>query len=236
MPKFCDKCGNQLKASAKFCDSCGKATSAATKTVKAAAKSTTKSATKAAPKVSASKVKKAATKKITLVSAEVKTSQGFGMEFVNWWKNIINFTDRTSRRGFWLGFLYSFIATTAVLAFFEQLIMQIPSGQDILKAAVQLALLSAAVRRLRDAGKSWTWLFLCLLPFGVGFFGLVRLLGAGFNLKALQYMTTTGDFSPLMANVGGFATLMALIMLAVPVVLIVLLSQPSKPADGVKVV
>jgi len=84
-------------------------------------------------------------------------------EFLNMWKNYVNFSDRTTVRGYWMAFLFNIIA-----AFVVGIIAGI-TGFRILSVLYSLAItipsLAMQVRRLRDAGKRWTYLFIGLIPF-----------------------------------------------------------------------
>jgi len=78
-------------------------------------------------------------------------------EFVNMWKNFANFSARTTRRGYWMAYLFIVIAAIviSILAAFTT---------DVLSYLFSLAILvpsiSMFVRRMRDAGKGWWWIFI----------------------------------------------------------------------------
>jgi uncharacterized membrane protein YhaH (DUF805 family) len=86
-------------------------------------------------------------------------------EFVNAWKNYVNFSDRTSVRGYWMAFLF-FIITAFVVGIIAGLTTLWISY--IWSLAILLPSLALAIRRLRDAGKAWYWIFINLIPL-VGF-------------------------------------------------------------------
>lgn len=77
-------------------------------------------------------------------------------EYLDMWKNYANFSGRTSVRGYWMAFLFNFIAS--LIASF------IPVVSIIYPLATLIPGLAIAVRRLRDTGKRWTWLFISLVP------------------------------------------------------------------------
>ena len=83
-------------------------------------------------------------------------------EYLNMWKNYVNFSDRTTRRGYWMAVLFNFIASL-IIGLIGGLI-----GLDFLSYIYSLAVLlpglGITVRRLRDAGKGWGWIFICLVP------------------------------------------------------------------------
>jgi len=83
-------------------------------------------------------------------------------EYINYWKNYVNFSDRTTRRDFWVVFLINF-----VIGGILSIIIHI-TGLNFINTlwafATLLPGLGIAVRRLRDAGKSWAWIFINLIP------------------------------------------------------------------------
>lgn len=87
-------------------------------------------------------------------------------EFLNMWKNYANFSARTTVRGYWMAYL--FVVISAIV--FSVISIAIGSIVFmILYIIYTLALfipsLAMSVRRLRDAGKEWTYLFISLIPF-----------------------------------------------------------------------
>ena len=111
-------------------------------------------------------------------------------EFVNFWKNYVNFSDRTTRRGYWMAYLFYFLSSLIIFIISSNItvgpqttILEISSIQlndgsvfDGIRVTVSilysiwilgtiLPVLAMSVRRLRDAGKSWAWLFINFIPF-----------------------------------------------------------------------
>ena len=101
-------------------------------------------------------------------------------EFVNMWKNYVNFSDRTNKRGYWMAVLFLCIASVAA-TILDNLIgsggiktvttgtsVSITTTPGIISSLFALATflpgLALSVRRLRDVGKKWTSLFWSLLP------------------------------------------------------------------------
>lgn len=84
-------------------------------------------------------------------------------EYIAMWKNYVNFSDRTSVRGYWMAFLFNF-----VIAFVLGLLGAIVTPLLILSSLYSLAVLipglAIAVRRLRDAGKAWYYIFIAFVP------------------------------------------------------------------------
>lgn len=83
-------------------------------------------------------------------------------EYINYWKNYVNFTDRTTRRGFWMVFLFNFIVSFVLGVVATLLDLNFLS--TVWTLANLLPWLGITVRRLRDAGKGWGWIFITLVP------------------------------------------------------------------------
>ena len=85
-------------------------------------------------------------------------------EYVAFWKNYANFSDCTSRRGYWMVILFNAIISTVLY-----LLNNVGTFFAIISVLYSLATLipslALLVRRLRDAGKYWTWIFITLVPF-----------------------------------------------------------------------
>ncbi|MCL2055664.1 MAG: DUF805 domain-containing protein [Oscillospiraceae bacterium] len=116
-------------------------------------------------------------------------------EFVNMFKNYANFTARTTKRGYWKAVLFFVIATFVISILSAFIGPQIPSGVTlenidgvwvaqeaatgllaiIWSLATFIPVIAMAIRRLRDAGKKWTWIFIELVPLA-GFIILIVLL------------------------------------------------------------
>ena len=84
-------------------------------------------------------------------------------EYVAMWKNYFNFSDRTSVRGFWMATLISIIiaAILGVLTNISSIFQYVTSIYSIAYFIPSLAIM---IRRLRDASKSWGWMFIGLVP------------------------------------------------------------------------
>ena len=95
-------------------------------------------------------------------------------EFVNMWKNYVNFSDRTTRRGYWMAFLINLIVLI-VLAILAQLVEPLIFLYGLYALAIFLPSLAMMIRRFRDAGKAWTNIFWYFLPF-VGWIIILVLL------------------------------------------------------------
>ena len=83
-------------------------------------------------------------------------------EYINSWKNYVNFSARTTVRGYWMAFLFHMLAAFAVGIIVGITGLTILSGLFML--AYLLPGLAIAIRRLRDAGKHWAYIFITLIP------------------------------------------------------------------------
>ena len=89
------------------------------------------------------------------------------------WKNYANFSARTNRRGYWMAFLVDMVVTTVLAWIFEKGNgFMIPSLYTLATIVPMFAL---NVRRLRDGGKRWTYLFISLIPIVGGILMLIQL-------------------------------------------------------------
>ena len=84
-------------------------------------------------------------------------------EYINMWKNYVNFSDRTNLRGYWMAFLFNVIVT-AILSVLGTLFKPLSFLSGLYGLAALLPGLGISVRRLRDVGKKWTWMFIVLVP------------------------------------------------------------------------
>lgn len=78
--------------------------------------------------------------------------------YMDMWKNYFNFSGRTNIGGYWWAVLVNFVLSF-VLGF-------IPYVGFVYGLIAFIPGLALSVRRLNDAGKSWGWLFITLVPFG----------------------------------------------------------------------
>jgi len=89
-------------------------------------------------------------------------------EFQNMWKNFANFSDRTTVRGYWMAFLFNIIAMFAVAIVTGILVGLIGAGFWAIYVIYCLAMivpyLALTVRRLKDAGKPWFYIFVSAIP------------------------------------------------------------------------
>ena len=78
--------------------------------------------------------------------------------YVDMWKNFANFSGRTDVGGYWWAVLGNFIVSFVLGLIGVEVLISVYS------LATLIPTLSIAVRRLRDAGKGWGWLFITLVP------------------------------------------------------------------------
>ena len=78
--------------------------------------------------------------------------------YVHMWKNFANFSGRTSVGGYWWAYLGNIIVSIVLGLIGVEVLITVYS------LATLIPTLSIAVRRLRDAGKGWGWLFITLVP------------------------------------------------------------------------
>lgn len=84
-------------------------------------------------------------------------------EYLDMWKNYANFSGKTTIKGYWMAFLFNFLASF-VLGLITGIIPQLSIISSLYALAVLIPGLAIAVRRLRDAGKGWGWIFIPLVP------------------------------------------------------------------------
>lgn len=96
-------------------------------------------------------------------------------EYEAFFANYFNFSDRTDRRGYWTVVLINFginfafgILGKAGIGFFSIV-------TSLYGIATLIPGIAITVRRLRDAGKGWPWIFIVFVPV-VGWIWLIILL------------------------------------------------------------
>ena len=78
--------------------------------------------------------------------------------YVDMWKNFANFSGRTNVGGYWWAYLANLIVGLVLSMIGVEFLI------TVYYVASLIPTLSIAVRRLRDAGKGWGWLFITLVP------------------------------------------------------------------------
>ena len=95
-------------------------------------------------------------------------------EYLDMWKNYANFSGTTSVRGYWMATLFNIIISTIVGL--------IPIVSYIYGLAILIPSLALTVRRLRDAGKHWSAIFLNLIPLVGSIILIVKLCRPSVNV------------------------------------------------------
>lgn len=106
-------------------------------------------------------------------------------EYIAMWKNYANFTDRTSVRGYWMAFLFNFLAE-CILTALASAVPQLAFLASIYSLAALIPGLAICVRRLRDAGKHWASIFYVLIPIAGPIILIVLLCKATANTEGNQ--------------------------------------------------
>lgn len=78
--------------------------------------------------------------------------------YVDMWRNFANFSGRTTVGGYWWAYLANFIVSFILGLIGVEVLVTIYSWASLIPT------ISIAVRRLRDAGKHWGWMFINLIP------------------------------------------------------------------------
>lgn len=84
-------------------------------------------------------------------------------EYIAMWKNYVNFSDRTSVRGYWMAWLFNFLVAL-VLSILRVILPVLGILSGLYSLAVLIPSLAIMIRRLRDAGKAWYAIFISLVP------------------------------------------------------------------------
>lgn len=84
-------------------------------------------------------------------------------EYLAMWKNYANFKDRTSVRGYWMAFLFNFLAAL-ILGVIAGIVPALGFLAGIYSLAILVPSLAIMVRRLRDSGRAWYYIFIAFVP------------------------------------------------------------------------
>ncbi len=83
-------------------------------------------------------------------------------------KNYANFEGRSTRSEYWWAYLFQFLVSTAIgfvpITTFVFGDIKINALSIIVSLAFTIPALAVGVRRLHDTGKSWTYMFISLIP------------------------------------------------------------------------
>jgi uncharacterized membrane protein YhaH (DUF805 family) len=95
-------------------------------------------------------------------------------EYLDMWKNYANFSGRTSIRGYWFAVLGNVIVST-VIGIITGILPKLAIIATLYSLAALIPGLALTVRRLRDAGKNWPWIFISFVPLVGGIILIVML-------------------------------------------------------------
>lgn len=93
-------------------------------------------------------------------------------EYKAFWQNYLNFTDRTTVKGFWIPILINMVISGLLIPILGGIPKIGPLLSYLFPLAVLIPNLAISVRRLNDAGKNWMYIFFGLIPC-VGMFILI---------------------------------------------------------------
>jgi uncharacterized membrane protein YhaH (DUF805 family) len=104
--------------------------------------------------------------------------------FIQAWQRSFDYTGRSSRPAYWWFYLANLIVAVvlAILSTYSELIAKLFS---LYALASVVPCLPLTVRRLRDAGKPWPWIFIGLIPFIGGIWLIILLCQPSVGLPAV---------------------------------------------------
>ena len=79
------------------------------------------------------------------------------------WTRAFDFSGKSTRNAFWYAFLDNFIVTI-ILAIISSQASVFGALTTLYTIATIIPGISIVIRRLRDAGKAWAWVFIGLIP------------------------------------------------------------------------
>ncbi len=79
------------------------------------------------------------------------------------WTRAFDFSGKSTRNAFWYAFLDNFIITI-ILAILASQVSVFSALTTLYTIATIIPGISLVIRRLRDAGKAWAWVFIGLIP------------------------------------------------------------------------
>ncbi|MCT0219583.1 DUF805 domain-containing protein [Synechococcus sp. CS-1329] len=94
--------------------------------------------------------------------------------YMSGWTRAFDYSGRSKRGDYWWFFLANIIVAL-VLGLLAKLISQLSVLQNLYAIAAIVPGIPLCVRRLRDAGKNWPWIFIGLVPI-IGAIWLIVLL------------------------------------------------------------
>lgn len=84
-------------------------------------------------------------------------------EYLEMWKRYADFSGRSSVRGYWMAYLFNVLAAV-ILGFLANIVPALAFLGTLYSLVGLVPGLALTVRRLRDGGNSWGWMFIVLVP------------------------------------------------------------------------
>ena len=107
---------------------------------------------------------------LTGINKSSELIRSFASSYKSFWINGLDFKGKSKRYEFW-----SVIFLHAIILLIIEEVLQLKVLQDIYLICCVIPILSIEVRRLRDIGKNWKWIFINFIPF-IGVFWLIYLM------------------------------------------------------------
>lgn len=84
-------------------------------------------------------------------------------EYLDMWRHYADFSGRTSVRGYWMAFLFNWLVAV-LLGVLANVLPALAFLGSIYSLASIVPSLALTVRRLRDGGNGWGWIFISMVP------------------------------------------------------------------------
>lgn len=84
-------------------------------------------------------------------------------EYLDMWRHYADFSGRTTVRGYWMAFLFNWLAGV-VLGGVVTVIPALSFLSSLYTLAALVPGLALTIRRLRDGGNGWGWIFISMVP------------------------------------------------------------------------
>ena len=84
-------------------------------------------------------------------------------EYLEMWKRYCDFSGRTSVRGYWMAYLFHILATL-ILGGLADVAPALAFLSGLYSLAALVPGLALTIRRLRDGGNGWGWIFISMVP------------------------------------------------------------------------
>jgi len=84
-------------------------------------------------------------------------------EYISMWKRFVDFSGSSNRRDYWMAFLFHFVISSVLLIIYY-MTSQSVYLYHIYTLVSLVPYISLMVRRFRDIGKGWYYIFIMLIP------------------------------------------------------------------------